>query len=171
MLKGCSAWESLCSTKVRRFAVNVSFLFLLFLKPPPVYESEDTESTDEISLSEETPVKPQEFSIGPLPLSITRARWVIVYYLLLFNYLYTFNAAVSFIFVVLLHREILSWYAMSQNPNMSQVEAQLLHPVWVRCDMQDPANTSWLGAETVHTGTKATAIKLYTVSSKGNIGP
>lgn len=47
---------------------------LLFLKPPPVYESEDSECTDELSLSEETPVKPQELNVGPLPLSITRAR-------------------------------------------------------------------------------------------------
>ncbi|MCI4379204.1 hypothetical protein PGIGA_G00225290 [Pangasianodon gigas] len=112
--------------------------FICEKMPPPVYESEDTESTDEISLSEETPVKPQELNIGPLPLSVSRAR------------------------------EILSWYAMSQNPNMSQVDAQVLHPLWVRCDMQDPASTSWLGAETVYTGNKATAVKLYTVSCKGS---
>ncbi|XP_047008905.2 protein zwilch homolog isoform X2 [Ictalurus punctatus] len=112
--------------------------FICEKMPPPVYESENTESTDEISLSEETPVKPQELNIGPLPLSVSRAR------------------------------EILSWYAMSQNPNMSQVDAQVLHPLWVRCDMQDPANTSWLGAETVYTGNKATAIKLYTISCKGS---
>ncbi|KAK3549209.1 hypothetical protein QTP70_034209 [Hemibagrus guttatus] len=114
-------------------------VFICEKPPPPVYESEDAESTDETSFNEEPPVKLQVLnSIDPLPLSISRAR------------------------------EILSWYAMSQNPNMSQVDAQVLHPLWVRCDMQDPANTSWLGAETVYTGNKATAVKLYTVTCKGS---
>ncbi|XP_060779860.1 protein zwilch homolog [Neoarius graeffei] len=112
--------------------------FICQKMPPPVYESDDTASTDEISVSEETPVKAQEFNIGPLPLSVSRAR------------------------------EILSWYAISQNPNMSQVDVQVLHPLWVRCDMQDRASTSWLGAETVYAGNKATAVKLYTVSCKGS---
>ncbi|XP_047678551.1 protein zwilch homolog isoform X2 [Tachysurus fulvidraco] len=107
-------------------------------QPPPVSESEDAEITDEISFTEETPIKLQELNTDPLPLSVSRAR------------------------------EILSWYVMSQNPNMSQVEAQVLHPLWVRCDTQDPANTSWLGAETVYTGNKATAVKLYTVTCEGS---
>lgn len=48
--------------------------YTFFFKPPPVYESEDTESTDEITLGEETPVNAQDFDIGPLPLSVSRAR-------------------------------------------------------------------------------------------------
>uniref|UniRef100_A0A8B9LFW9 Protein zwilch n=1 Tax=Astyanax mexicanus TaxID=7994 RepID=A0A8B9LFW9_ASTMX len=63
---------------------------------------------------------------------------------------------------------LLSWYTMSQNPNMPQVEAHVLPPLWVRCDMSDPAGVSWLGAETVYAGSKATAVKLYTVCCKGN---
>ncbi|KAF7699064.1 protein zwilch homolog [Silurus meridionalis] len=112
--------------------------FICEKMPPAVYECEDAENTGEISLSEEAPVKPQELNIGPLPLSISKAR------------------------------EILSWYTMSQNPNMPKVDAQILYPLWVRCDMQDPANTSWLGTETVYAGNKATAVKLYTVSCKGS---
>uniref|UniRef100_A0A3B4DZ76 Protein zwilch n=1 Tax=Pygocentrus nattereri TaxID=42514 RepID=A0A3B4DZ76_PYGNA len=60
---------------------------------------------------------------------------------------------------------LLSWYTMSQNPNMAQLEGHVLHPLWVRCDMSDPAGTSWLGAETVYVGGKATAVKLYTVQT------
>lgn len=48
--------------------------FFFLIQPPPVYESDDTASTDEISVSEERPVKAQEFNIGPLPLSVSRAR-------------------------------------------------------------------------------------------------
>ncbi|XP_036441159.1 protein zwilch homolog [Colossoma macropomum] len=106
-------------------------------KMPPEHETEGTESAEETSLNEEVSVKLEHHYIGPLPLSINTAR------------------------------QLLSWYAMSQNPNMAQVEAHVLHPLWVRCDMSDPAGTSWLGAETVYVGGKATAVKLYTVSCKG----
>uniref|UniRef100_A0A8B9LBY8 Protein zwilch n=1 Tax=Astyanax mexicanus TaxID=7994 RepID=A0A8B9LBY8_ASTMX len=45
--------------------------------------------------------------------------------------------------------------------------SHVLPPLWVRCDMSDPAGVSWLGAETVYAGSKATAVKLYTVCCKG----
>ncbi|XP_026855282.2 protein zwilch homolog [Electrophorus electricus] len=105
-------------------------------KMPPQTGREDSESTEETSF-EGVPVKLQQQDIGPLPLTINRAR------------------------------QLLSWYTMCQNPNMSQVGAHVLHPLWIRCDMQDPAGTSWLGSETVYAGSKATAVKLYSVSCKG----
>ncbi|KAL7878771.1 hypothetical protein AOLI_G00097450 [Acnodon oligacanthus] len=106
-------------------------------KMPPEHEPEGTESAEETSLSEEVSVKLEHHDIRPLPLSINTAR------------------------------QLLSWYTMSQNPNMAQLESHVLHPLWVRCDMSDPAGTSWLGAETVYVGGKATAVKLYTVRCKG----
>ncbi|KAG9273188.1 hypothetical protein AMEX_G12291 [Astyanax mexicanus] len=104
---------------------------------PPKHEEEVAVNTEENSLNEEVSVKLEPFDIGPLPLTIHRAR------------------------------QLLSWYTMSQNPNMPQVEAHVLPPLWVRCDMSDPAGVSWLGAETVYAGSKATAVKLYTVCCKG----
>ncbi|XP_030621173.1 protein zwilch homolog [Chanos chanos] len=64
-------------------------------------------------------------------------------------------------------RQLLSWYTMSQNPNMPQVDDSAFHPIWIRCDMNDPAGTTWMGAETVHSGSKVAAVKLYSVCSKG----
>ncbi|KAM3869945.1 protein zwilch homolog [Diretmus argenteus] len=65
-------------------------------------------------------------------------------------------------------RQLLSWYTISHNPNMASVDNPALHPLWVRCDMSDPAGTSWLGAETVCTGDKVTGVKLYSVTCKGS---
>uniref|UniRef100_A0A7N6ACA4 Protein zwilch n=1 Tax=Anabas testudineus TaxID=64144 RepID=A0A7N6ACA4_ANATE len=42
-----------------------------------------------------------------------------------------------------------------------------LHPLWVRCDMSDPAETTWFGAETVSVGSKVSGVKLYSVTCKG----
>ncbi|KAI4880830.1 hypothetical protein NFI96_010984 [Prochilodus magdalenae] len=108
----------------------------------PQHEPEVTERAEETSLNEDISVKLEHHNIttshhGPVPLSINTAR------------------------------QLLSWFAMSQNPNMPQVEAHVLHPLWVRCDMSDPAGTSWLGAETVYVGGKAAAVKLHTISCKG----
>ncbi|XP_024137210.1 protein zwilch homolog [Oryzias melastigma] len=66
-------------------------------------------------------------------------------------------------------RELLSWYTLSLNPGMSIVDKHpALHPLWVRCDMSDPAGTTWLGAEPVYVDTKITAIKLYSITCKGS---
>ncbi|XP_076848458.1 protein zwilch homolog [Brachyhypopomus gauderio] len=105
-------------------------------KMSPQNEPEDTECTEETSF-EEMSTKPLQQDMGPLPLTINRAR------------------------------QLLSWYTMCQNPNMCQVKACVLHPLWIRCDMQDPAGTSWMGVETVYAGSKATAVKLYSVCCKG----
>lgn len=64
-------------------------------------------------------------------------------------------------------RQLLSWYTMGQNPNMPTFLCPPLLPLWVRCDMSDPSGTTWLGAEPVSSGNKVSAIKLYTVCSKG----
>ncbi|KAM6926022.1 protein zwilch homolog isoform 2-T2 [Lycodopsis pacificus] len=52
-------------------------------------------------------------------------------------------------------RQLLSWYTLSQNANISSVDnSPALHPLWVRCDMSDPAGTTWFGAETVCMGNR-----------------
>ncbi|XP_008310320.1 protein zwilch homolog isoform X2 [Cynoglossus semilaevis] len=64
-------------------------------------------------------------------------------------------------------RQILSWYTLSQNPCVSGVANNAaLHPLWVRCDMSDPAKTMWMGAETVCTGTNVSGVILYSITSK-----
>uniref|UniRef100_A0A8C5DQY7 Protein zwilch n=1 Tax=Gouania willdenowi TaxID=441366 RepID=A0A8C5DQY7_GOUWI len=66
-------------------------------------------------------------------------------------------------------RKLVSWYTLSQNPSMSAVESSpALHPLWVRCDMSDPAGTTWLGAETVRVTNKITGMKLYSITCKGS---
>uniref|UniRef100_A0A3B4GAA4 Protein zwilch n=1 Tax=Pundamilia nyererei TaxID=303518 RepID=A0A3B4GAA4_9CICH len=68
-----------------------------------------------------------------------------------------------------LYRQFLSWYTLSQNASMSAEDTNLpLYPLWVRCDMSDPAGTTWFGAETVCVGTKVTGVKLYSITSKGS---
>ncbi|XP_068168139.1 protein zwilch homolog [Antennarius striatus] len=65
-------------------------------------------------------------------------------------------------------RQLLSWYTLSQNPNMTVVDSICaLHPLWVRCDMSDPAGTTWLGAETVSIDNNVSGIKLCSVTCKG----
>uniref|UniRef100_A0A8C6L8S3 Protein zwilch n=1 Tax=Nothobranchius furzeri TaxID=105023 RepID=A0A8C6L8S3_NOTFU len=64
-------------------------------------------------------------------------------------------------------RQLLSWYTLSQNAGVLVVDNGLvLHPLWVRCDMSDPAGTAWFGAEPVCMGSKVTGVKLYTVTCK-----
>ncbi|KAM3609783.1 uncharacterized protein V6R79_020262 [Siganus canaliculatus] len=66
-------------------------------------------------------------------------------------------------------RQLLSWYTLSQNANVSAVDnSPALHPLWVRCDMSDPTKTTWLGAETVCMGNKVSGVKLYSVTCKGS---
>uniref|UniRef100_A0A3Q3L699 Protein zwilch n=1 Tax=Mastacembelus armatus TaxID=205130 RepID=A0A3Q3L699_9TELE len=67
------------------------------------------------------------------------------------------------------HRQLLSLYTLSQNANVSAVDNNpALHPLWVRCDMSDPAGTTWFGAETVCVSNKVSGIKLYSVTCKGS---
>ncbi|XP_059191479.1 protein zwilch homolog [Centropristis striata] len=66
-------------------------------------------------------------------------------------------------------RQLLSLYTISQNANVPAVDNNPpLHPLWVRCDMSDPAGTTWFGAETVCTGNKVSGVKLYSVTCKGS---
>ncbi|KAK5619544.1 hypothetical protein CRENBAI_013930 [Crenichthys baileyi] len=66
-------------------------------------------------------------------------------------------------------RELLSLYTLSQNPAVSAADSKtILHPLWVRCDMCDPAGTAWFGAEPVCAGNKVTGVKLYSVTCKGS---
>ncbi|KAM8891668.1 protein zwilch homolog isoform 2-T2 [Spinachia spinachia] len=66
-------------------------------------------------------------------------------------------------------RQLLSWYTLSQNTNVSSIDNNpALHPLWVRCDMSDPAGTTWFGAETVCMGKRVSGVKLYSVTCKGS---
>ncbi|XP_062998268.1 protein zwilch homolog [Elgaria multicarinata webbii] len=69
-------------------------------------------------------------------------------------------------------RQLISFYTMSQNPNMNHLKIKkpaLLPPLWVRCDRSDLKQTIWVGAEPLSTGNKLTGIKLYTVTCSGPI--
>uniref|UniRef100_H3CSN0 Protein zwilch n=2 Tax=Tetraodon nigroviridis TaxID=99883 RepID=H3CSN0_TETNG len=65
-------------------------------------------------------------------------------------------------------RQLLSWYTLSHNANVSAMENNpALLPLWVRCDMSDPAGTTWLGAETICISHKVSGVKLYSITCKG----
>lgn len=83
-------------------------------------------------------------------------------------YTVTVNDNQYVVFYFSFYRQLLSWYTLSQNVNVSAVDNNpALHPLWVRCDMSDPAGTTWFGAETVCTGNKVSGVKLYSVTCKG----
>uniref|UniRef100_A0A3B5KRZ2 Protein zwilch n=1 Tax=Xiphophorus couchianus TaxID=32473 RepID=A0A3B5KRZ2_9TELE len=66
-------------------------------------------------------------------------------------------------------RQLLSLYTLSQNPGVSAVDNKpILHPLWVRCDMSDPAGTAWFGAEPVCVSNKVAGVKLYSITCKGS---
>ncbi|KAK5867331.1 hypothetical protein PBY51_011834 [Eleginops maclovinus] len=72
-------------------------------------------------------------------------------------------------FTIMKARQLLSWYTLSQNASVSAVDNNpALHPLWVRCDMSDPARTTWVGADTVCTGNKVSGVKLYSITCKGS---
>uniref|UniRef100_A0A672YVJ2 Protein zwilch n=1 Tax=Sphaeramia orbicularis TaxID=375764 RepID=A0A672YVJ2_9TELE len=66
-------------------------------------------------------------------------------------------------------RQLLSWYTLSQNASVSAVDnSSALYPLWVRCDMSDPAGTTWFGVDMISMGNKVTGAKLYSVTCKGS---
>uniref|UniRef100_A0A3P8U2J0 Protein zwilch n=1 Tax=Amphiprion percula TaxID=161767 RepID=A0A3P8U2J0_AMPPE len=72
--------------------------------------------------------------------------------------------------LTIMKAQLLSFYTLSQNASVSAVDNNpALHPLWVRCDMSDPAGTTWLGAETVCVGSKVTGVKLYSVTCKSTV--
>ncbi|XP_038668850.1 protein zwilch homolog [Scyliorhinus canicula] len=100
---------------------------------------EDSSNNETSSLSSSK----LEENIGPLPLSIMKAR------------------------------QLVSWYTLAHNPHMSQVvncSVPTAFPVlWVRCDGSDPEGTVWLGAEPMKTGKEITSIVFHTVTCTGPI--
>ncbi|XP_061825468.2 protein zwilch homolog [Nerophis lumbriciformis] len=66
-------------------------------------------------------------------------------------------------------RQLLSWYTLSHNANVHAVDDHVLPPLWIRCDMSDPAQTTWLGAQGVYVGNKVSGVKLYSVTCKGAV--
>lgn len=78
----------------------------------------------------------------------------------------------NLIFLHLFSRQLISFYTMSQNPNMTHLKSSNLFPLpplWVRCDRSDPKQTAWLGAEPLSTRNQLTGINLHTVTSKGKL--
>uniref|UniRef100_A0A4W5LKS7 Protein zwilch n=1 Tax=Hucho hucho TaxID=62062 RepID=A0A4W5LKS7_9TELE len=108
----------------------------------PVFICEKTVSSYEImdeSRSDDETNHKVKIELGPQPLTIMKAR------------------------------QLLSRYTMSQNSIESPaVSSAPLLPLWVRCDMADPAGTTWLGAETACTGDKVSGVKLYSVTCAGS---
>ncbi|XP_067874337.1 protein zwilch homolog isoform X4 [Heterodontus francisci] len=92
--------------------------------------------------SDLTPSKLEE-NVGPLPLSIMKAR------------------------------QLVSWYTLAHNPHMSQVvncnTPSAFPLLWVRCDGSDPEGTVWLGAEPVKTEKEVTSIVFHIVTCTGPI--
>ncbi|XP_007420777.1 protein zwilch homolog [Python bivittatus] len=69
-------------------------------------------------------------------------------------------------------RQLISFYTMSQNPNMKHLQinnAAQLPPLWVRCDPSDPKQTIWLGAEPLRNGNNLMGIRLHTVTCNGSL--
>ncbi|XP_010009881.1 PREDICTED: protein zwilch homolog [Nestor notabilis] len=67
-------------------------------------------------------------------------------------------------------KQLISLYAMVQNPNMTHLELSevvVLPPLWIRCDGSDPEHTYWLGAEPLKAGNKITGINFYMVTCDG----
>ncbi|XP_027543968.1 protein zwilch homolog [Neopelma chrysocephalum] len=66
-------------------------------------------------------------------------------------------------------KQLVSLYAMVQNPNMTHLGTRdlVLPPLWIRCDGSDPEHTCWIGAEPLRAGKKITGITIYMVSCDG----
>uniref|UniRef100_UPI003AAD5E11 protein zwilch homolog isoform X1 n=1 Tax=Centroberyx gerrardi TaxID=166262 RepID=UPI003AAD5E11 len=107
-------------------------------KTVPKLIEPDNKKMDETSSGSDNEADASQADLGPQPLTVMKAR------------------------------QLLSWYTVSQNANVSSLDNPALPPLWVRCDMSDPAGTSWLGAETVCMGDKITGVKLYSVTCKGS---
>ncbi|XP_047452806.1 protein zwilch homolog [Mugil cephalus] len=113
---------------------------------PKISESEDPQITetsncaaDDSDAADDDVVNVVPAQLGPQPLTIMKAR------------------------------QLLSWYTLSLNPSVSAVDnIPALQPLWVRCDMSDPAGTTWFGAETICMGNKVTGVKLYSTTCKGS---
>uniref|UniRef100_A0A3Q3VNU2 Protein zwilch n=1 Tax=Mola mola TaxID=94237 RepID=A0A3Q3VNU2_MOLML len=79
----------------------------------------------------------------------------------------TVNYNQNVLFFFSFYRQLLSWYTLSQNADVSAMDNNLaLLPLWVRCDMSDPAGTAWLGAETICMVNRVSGVKLYSVTCK-----
>ncbi|XP_019731492.1 protein zwilch homolog isoform X2 [Hippocampus comes] len=109
-------------------------------KALPKLKDSDDESTLETSIcTDDNLLTALQTELTPQPLTITKAR------------------------------QMLSWYTLSQNVNVHAVDDPALRPLWVRCDMSDPARTTWFGAEGVCVASKMSGVKLYSVTCKGPV--
>lgn len=148
------------------------FLLLIFDQVPKISEDEDQKITETSVCSEENDDNNGVEGVGeikhqtgsePQPLPVMKARWPLLLTesnirLRCYNKIY------------LCYRQLLSWYTLSHNANVSGTDNNpALLPLWVRCDMSDPAGTTWLGAETICISNKVSGVKLYSITCKGII--
>uniref|UniRef100_A0A4W3K0Q1 Protein zwilch n=1 Tax=Callorhinchus milii TaxID=7868 RepID=A0A4W3K0Q1_CALMI len=77
----------------------------------------------------------------------------------------------SYLFLSFLCRQLISWYALAHNPNMSQLvncsTSVALPLLWVRCDGSDPEGIVWLGAEPLKPRDVVTAMVFHIVTCNG----
>ncbi|XP_048418986.2 protein zwilch homolog isoform X2 [Stegostoma tigrinum] len=131
--------------------VNRSPLQAFWKKNVPIFIAEraslkvDEDQMEDSSINESNnlmSIKLEE-NMGPLPLSVMKAR------------------------------QLVSWYTLAHNPHMAQVincSVSTAFPLlWVRCDGSDPEGTVWLGAEPVNTGKEITSIVFHIVTCTGPI--
>ncbi|XP_069766821.1 protein zwilch homolog [Narcine bancroftii] len=115
-------------------------VFIAERAPPKEHE----DSVDD-SFNNETsqPTSSKLEDVGPLPLSVMKAR------------------------------QLVSWYALAHNPHMSQMIGcsmpTALPVLWVRCDGSDSEGTVWFGAEPVKTGKEVTSMVFHVVTCTGPI--
>ncbi|XP_060031628.1 protein zwilch homolog isoform X2 [Erinaceus europaeus] len=108
-------------------------------------EKRETSHVEELQ-SEETAISDLSVGehVGPLALSVGRAR------------------------------HLIGLYTMAHNPNMTHLKLDrpvpALPPLWVRCDGSDPEGTCWLGAEltTAAADAAVTGVILYAVRCKAD---
>ncbi|XP_075994677.1 protein zwilch homolog [Genypterus blacodes] len=108
-------------------------------EPEHLQKDETSSCTNDDDDDDEGKADVLPVDLGPQPLTITKAR------------------------------QLLSWYTISQNTNVSTVDTEpVFLPLWVRCDMSDPAGTSWFGVETLCNDAKVSGVKLYSITCKGS---
>lgn len=148
-----------------------TFLFDFFFYKVTKSEDEDQKITETSTCSDENDNSngsevdmeiEHKTVLEPQPLTVMKARWLLFFTTAIKLRLSFHNN------LFLFYRQLLSWYTLSQNANVSPTDNNpALFPLWVRCDMSDPGGTTWLGAETICISNKVSGIKLYSVTCKG----
>lgn len=153
-------------------------------KTAPRIDSED-DKMDETHSDDETN-REVKIELGPQPLTIMKARQLLSWYTMSQNSIVSPAVSPAALLPPAVSPAALVPPAVSPaalgppavspaallRPAVSLVPPAVspapLLPLWVRCDMADPARTTWLGAETACTGNKVSGVKLYAVTCAGS---